>query len=169
MSMSGMDMDSTDMSSGSCSMSMLGNWETIGSCFLTSSWHISTAAQFAGTCIGVFLIVVVIESVRRWGREWDRYIVRKALEDHQRMSNLNRAGNRAGKRMQTTKACFPMFRPSVLQQAIRSLVYAIQFTGAYIVMLIAMSYNGYILISIVLGGLVGHFFSTWDTLSFALD
>lgn len=39
----------------------------------------------------------------------------------------------------------------------------------YIVMLIAMSYNGYILISIVLGGLVGHFFSTWDTLSFALD
>lgn len=36
-------------------------------------------------------------------------------------------------------------------------------------MLIAMSYNGYILISIVLGGLVGHFFSTWDTLSFPLD
>lgn len=35
-------------------------------------------------------------------------------------------------------------------------------------MLIAMSYNGFILIAIVLGGLVGHFFSTWDTLSFTL-
>jgi hypothetical protein len=32
-------------------------------------------------------------------------------------------------------------------------------------MLIAMSYNGYILIAIVLGGVVGHFVSTWDTLS----
>ena len=36
-------------------------------------------------------------------------------------------------------------------------------------MLIAMSYNGYVLIAIVLGGLVGHFFSTWDTLSMDLE
>lgn len=35
-------------------------------------------------------------------------------------------------------------------------------------MLIAMSYNGYILISIMLGALVGHFFSTWDNLSMVL-
>jgi len=41
-------------------------------------------------------------------------------------------------------------------------LYGIQFAGAYIVMLIAMSFNGYILISIVLGGIVGHFVSTWD-------
>ncbi|PWN52595.1 hypothetical protein IE53DRAFT_405048 [Violaceomyces palustris] len=34
----------------------------------------------------------------------------------------------------------------------------------YLIMLIAMSFNGYMLISIVLGGLLGHFFSTWDTL-----
>jgi hypothetical protein len=39
----------------------------------------------------------------------------------------------------------------------------------YIVMLIAMSYNGYIIIAIVLGGSVGHFFSTWDTLSMQYD
>ena len=36
-------------------------------------------------------------------------------------------------------------------------------------MLIAMSFNAYILISIALGGLVGHFVSTWDNLSFELD
>ncbi|PWN45998.1 hypothetical protein IE81DRAFT_79638 [Ceraceosorus guamensis] len=65
--------------------------------------------------------------------------------------------------------CPSCLRPTVLQQFIRSLVYAVQFTGAYIVMLIAMSFNGYILISIVLGGLVGHFFSTWDTLCFELE
>ncbi len=30
-------------------------------------------------------------------------------------------------------------------------------------MLIAMTFNGYIIIAIVLGGIFGHFFSTWDT------
>ena len=53
-------------------------------------------------------------------------------------------------------------QPTTYQQCIRSLLYGVQFAGAYIVMLIAMSFNGYILISIVLGGIVGHFVSTWD-------
>jgi len=35
-------------------------------------------------------------------------------------------------------------------------------------MLIAMSFNGYILLSIILGGLLGHFFSAADTLGSAV-
>lgn len=68
-----------DASSNSCSMNMLGNWQTIGTCVLTSSWHIRTEAQFAGTCIGVFLMVFLIETVRRWSREFDRWILQRAL------------------------------------------------------------------------------------------
>lgn len=64
--------------SSACSMNMLGNWQTIGTCVLTSSWHIRTEAQFAGTCIGVFLMVFLIETVRRWSREFDRYILERA-------------------------------------------------------------------------------------------
>ena len=157
-----------------------GNWNVIGSCFLTSSWQVKTTAQFGGTCVGVFLIVVLIESVRRWGREWDRFIVRQAMQ------NSRRSFGRASRRVQTTSdaegkashcssqdgeiqvaqldnirqvpltgprgavtisrlesAFFGFgqnepgahqsvsrFRPTVLQQAVRSLVYAIQFAGA---------------------------------------
>lgn len=36
-------------------------------------------------------------------------------------------------------------------------------------MLLAMSFNGYLLIAIVLGGLFGHFFATWDTIAVPLD
>ena len=36
-------------------------------------------------------------------------------------------------------------------------------------MLIVMSFNAYILISVCLGGLVGHFISTWDNLTFEMD
>ena len=39
---------------------------------------------------------------------------------------------------------------------------------AVMLMLIAMSYNGYILSSIVVGAIVGHFVSTWDHLTMEL-
>lgn len=77
-SMSGMS-GMGDPSSSACSMNMLGNWQTINTCVLTSSWHITTEAQFAGTCIGVFLIVFLIETVRRWSREFDRWILERAM------------------------------------------------------------------------------------------
>lgn len=73
--MPGMDGSASD----ACSMNMLGNWQTINTCVLTSSWHIRTEAQFAGTCIGVFLIVFLIETVRRWSREFDRWILERAM------------------------------------------------------------------------------------------
>ena len=39
----------------------------------------------------------------------------------------------------------------------------------YIVMLIAMSFNGYMLISITLGALAGHYVATWDNVTFEQD
>lgn len=206
-SMSGMSgSDSMDGMAMTCSMDMLGNWKTIGACFLTSSWQISSEAQFAGTCIGVFLIVLSIEIVRRFGREWDRYIARSAYKNSQMASSAIR--QRAQEEASTSDLAHaipiddkernptssglapnpkmeenvkkslhsffgnsarsnkllgkPQMQPTTIQQCIRSLLYGIQFAGAYVVMLIAMSFNGYILISIVLGGIVGHFVSTWD-------
>ena len=53
-----------------------------------------------------------------------------------------------------------------MQQLVRALFYAVQFTSAYLLMLISMSYNGYILLSMMLGALVGHFVSSWDTLGY---
>jgi copper transporter 1 len=57
---------------------MLWNWYTIDSCFLARSWHVTSKGMFAGSVIGVFLLVIAIESVRRLGREYDRYLVREA-------------------------------------------------------------------------------------------
>lgn len=176
-------------------MNMLGNWQTIGSCFLTSSWHVSTDAQFAGTCIGVFLIVVLIELIRRWGREYDRHIAGKMLVSAQKVQqgrgqsfqspvsieDGDRTKEQTGDFRTAAAACRicdlkPFYgpahgtalrpaqlRPTVWQQTLRSTIFGLQFAGAYIVMLIAMSFNGYILVSIIAGGISGHFVSTWDS------
>lgn len=82
-------MSGMDDSSSACTMNMLGNWQTIGTCVLTSSWHIKTQAQFAGTCIGVFLIVFAIETVRRWSREFDRWILEHAALERKETRKRN--------------------------------------------------------------------------------
>lgn len=194
---SGGDMGDMDMGHGSgCKLSMLGNWNTIGTCILTSSWYNDTHAKFAGTCIGVACWVILTEIVRRWAREFDRYIIAKATRDimesqkfaterwitEKYKEDFDAEEHRAEVDRQDP-ATFPSnvltsffqmpgrlsargipIQPTFLQQFVRALLYAIQFTSAYLLMLISMSYNGYILLSMMLGALVGHFVSSWDTL-----
>jgi copper transporter 1 len=58
---------------------MLWNWNTVDSCFLSSSWHVRSNGMFAGSVIGVFLLCMAIEGVRRLGREYDRKITAQAM------------------------------------------------------------------------------------------
>lgn len=61
-------------------VSMLWNWYTVDACFLSSTWHIRSNGMFAGSVIGVFLLVIAIEAVRRLGREYDRRLIKAALD-----------------------------------------------------------------------------------------
>ncbi|KAF3359018.1 hypothetical protein VdG1_02580 [Verticillium dahliae VDG1] len=93
--------DEMDMSAmmGGCKISMLWNWQTIDSCFISESWHVTSTGMFAGSCIGV---------------------------------------------------------------AVRALLHLLQFAVAYFVMLLAMYYNGYIIICIFIGAYLGSFIFHWE-------
>ena len=58
---------------------MLWNWYTVDTCFLAESWHNKTKGAFAGSVIGVFLLVIAIEGLRRLAREYDRRLVKAAM------------------------------------------------------------------------------------------
>ena len=55
-----------------------------------------------------------------------------------------------------------LLRPTVSQQAVRAVLHMLQFGVAYFIMLLAMYYNGYIIICILLGALIGAFAFSWD-------
>ena len=55
-----------------------------------------------------------------------------------------------------------LLRPTLLEQTIRAVLHMLQFGVAYFVMLLAMYYNGYIIICILLGALIGAFAFSWD-------
>ncbi|KAK4186484.1 Ctr copper transporter family-domain-containing protein [Podospora australis] len=148
---SGMGGGGHSMGSGNgCKISMLWNWNTIDSCFIASSWKITSSGMFAGSCIGVVLLVMVLELLRRSAKEYDRFLLKKAAVAA--ASTDDKGGDILGKG----------YRPNVLEQAIRALLHCAQFAVAYFVMLLAMYYNGYIIICIFIGAYLGSFVFHWE-------
>jgi solute carrier family 31 (copper transporter), member 1 len=167
---------------------MLWNWETINACFLSKSWQIHSRAGFAGLCIGVVFLVIFLEFLRRIAKAYDRHLIREhrktatlaamsslALARAARTSSASTAsGSLMPKEHENdldldldpvpvlrVPAVVP-FRPSVPQQAIRALLHTLQFATAYSIMLLAMYYNGYIIICIIVGAFIGSFIFQWE-------
>ncbi|PLB45569.1 copper transporter [Aspergillus steynii IBT 23096] len=202
MDMGGMDHDM----GGSCQISMLWNWNTIDACFLSSSWHITSKGMFAGSCIGVIVLVMALEFLRRLGREYDAFIINRArlrakyldLDPATLTSTKPGAGpaeetccssssnnndndndNDAGPSKTPAPVSVPTsalatgfkggrgegkrgIRPTPIEQTIRALLHMVQFAVAYFVMLLAMYFNGYIIICIFIGAFLGAMMFSWE-------
>ncbi|KAI5809132.1 Ctr copper transporter [Peziza echinospora] len=177
-----------------CKISMLWNWYTVDSCFIARSWHVRSKAMFAGSCIGVILLVMLLELIRRAQREYDRYIVKQiqqagsrnnsslsnaqvplvdstgdgkratdgpdvenAVEDPESGDGVHGGGVGGGNQLQLGRQTF-------VQQVVRAGIYVAQFALAYFIMLLAMYYNGYIIICILIGAFLGHLVFAYDNI-----
>jgi copper transporter 1 len=119
----------------------------------------------------VILLVIVLEFLRRAGKEYDRYIVAQHLKSlpSSVASSASSADGNNNKNLATATAspvvAAQHFRPSILQQAMRALLHMLQFAVAYFVMLLAMYYNGYIIICIFIGAYIGYFIFGYESFS----
>lgn len=152
---------------------MLWNWTTINACFISSSWHITSSGMFAGSCIGVILLVMSLEFLRRTAKEYDAYLIRQFQRSLlasptsndpllSRASSTDKGKCLPGSTPVVVGATTAVFRPNVLQQAVRALLHMLQFAAAYFIMLLAMYFNGYIIISIIIGAYLGFFVFGWE-------
>ncbi|EFQ32874.1 ctr copper transporter [Colletotrichum graminicola M1.001] len=160
-------MDHSSAESPACKVSMLWNWNTVDACFLAESWQIKNHGMMAASCIGVVLLVVAHECLRRLGKEYDGIILRQV---QRQVANLSAdfQSSEKGKRLCATEpsACASppqalTFRASPLQQLARAIIHAVAFGVAYIIMLLAMYFNGYVIISIIIGAGLGKFLCDW--------
>src|SRR5690606_16082156 len=106
--------------------------------------HNKTRGAFAGSCIGVILLCILLEMIRRAQREYDRYLVRNFERNrvgniagtvgtatlvgttpataHQ--VNIESAAAKDGALVLGRDLLTPLsFKPSLLQQIIRTLFY----------------------------------------------
>lgn len=122
---------------------MLWNWYTVDSCFLSSTWHVKSKGAFAGSCIGVIFLVIALEGLRRFQREFDRYLHRAnarasapqlLTEEESETASTSRKGlDSQGSRIDQLK---------LWQHLLRSTLFMVQFAVGYFVMLLAMYFNG---------------------------
>ncbi|KAL2272066.1 hypothetical protein VTJ83DRAFT_1437 [Remersonia thermophila] len=152
-----------------CVISMLWNWNTVDACFISSTWKIKSAGMFAGSCIGVILLVMSLEMLRRAVKEYDRYLINKYLasqgQPHRPISSAGKAASDEGSPAPVCATVVGQgYRPTLLEQAVRALLHMFQFAVAYFVMLLAMYYNGYIIICIFIGAYLGSFVFHWEPL-----
>ncbi|PYH92468.1 Ctr-domain-containing protein [Aspergillus ellipticus CBS 707.79] len=164
---------------------MLWNWNTVDTCFISKAWHITSAGMFAGSCIGVICLVICLELLRRIAREYDAFIVHRArlhadvltvetVSNTRVASSSNNTDNdndNGGESNSQTSPTTPApnltptlftHRPTILEQLVRAALYTVQFAVAYFVMLLAMYYNGYIIICIFVGAFIGAFVFSWE-------
>lgn len=189
--------------------------------------------MFAGSCIGVICLVLCLEFLRRVGREYDAFILRRARLRRMYLSGFVAAANKrnyqsinAGEdnnsrtadcgrcckahpfssaeddliapapvsseqsstsQKKTTEidpvktasssgaivtqardaeaAALEPYRPSLVEQLIRALLHMLQFAVAYFIMLLAMYFNGYIIICIFIGAFLGSLVFSWEPVS----
>lgn len=142
---------------------MLWNWHTIDACFISESWHIQNNGMFAATCIGVILLVLLVEFLRRLGKEYDSLITRRCQRQAAafRTKPASPGCSPAVDESAPGQPTVVTYRATLVQQAIRALIHAATFAGAYITMLLAMYYNGYIIICIFIGAGLGKFLCDW--------
>jgi solute carrier family 31 (copper transporter), member 1 len=163
---------------------MLWNWYTIDACkhphplptqtplistgFLSRSWHIHSRGAFIASCLGVILLVMTLELLRRLSKEYDRYLVRAHLyllsTDKAEASDLLPICSSEASDKPLISQMKKPFRPNVLQQAVRATLLMLQFGLAYLIMLLAMYYNGFVIISIVVGAWLGAFVFGWESI-----
>lgn len=109
------------------------------------------------------LLVVLMEFLRRVGKEYDSLILRQFQRHVEAQSLLNSTENKSSccSNNSIPNQRVAVFRPSPLQQLTRALIHAVGFGVGYVVMLLAMYFNGYILISIFIGAGIGKFMCDW--------
>ena len=147
---------------GGCKISMLLNYNTIDSCFISSDWRITSTGMFAGSCIGIALLAIFLEFLRRAVKQFDRYLVQQHQAAHAARGtaavgtsntaspvNSEAENDRGGNKptdatvahATAAGSAIPPFRPTFWQQAIRAILHTSQFTVAYFIMLLGTLYK----------------------------
>ncbi|KAK6200907.1 uncharacterized protein RJT21DRAFT_29144 [Scheffersomyces amazonensis] len=190
MSMGGMSMGggmggSSSSPKPSCKISMLWNWYTVDTCFIARSWHVRSKGMFAGSCIGVFLLVVAAQWLNRFARELDRAFAKQNAQRRSIISDDNTEGSSsddcAKDALNVPHQSYGSQNPIIFavtqswlfrknpnditatpfQHLIRSGIFMVEWGLSYLIMLLFMYYNGYIIISCILGALFGKFIFTF--------
>jgi len=203
---------------------MFWNWDPQNLCIISPNWKVDTPARLTALCIGLIILVIILEFLRVLTKKFDAWIVRRALklgvdEQGKFVAEANsQIGGTLKKRWrgfgldgpdENSQGPVPRLNPQTgsgaatplgeraeqfepvelvqrvdevpeadaekavvasvksyyvidpVLQLLRALLYGVICFLSYFIMLVAMSFNGFIIISIAIGAVLGKFICDW--------
>ncbi|KAJ1964523.1 copper transpport protein [Dipsacomyces acuminosporus] len=125
-----------------CAMNMAFNWDTENVCVLFDFWRINSNASLFFSCLAVFLLGYLYEAARTRVRTWEKSIAP------------------AGHTVQGSGSDTPLVSSSAIPNSLRwkrATFYGLMIAYSYSLMLIFMTYNGYLIFAVIGGAIAGHY------------
>jgi copper transporter 1 len=149
-----------------CSMNMIWNTQIADTCIIFEQWHISTTFGFVVSCLVVIALGVLYEYLRMLQSQVDVRIAtslkrkrnnggnaatREPLETVPEEEDTGLLSGRSIRRAELVSVVPPGSR------AFRAIMYGITVFLSFFLMLVFMTYNAYLILSVVLGAAIGHY------------
>ncbi|OTA04678.1 Ctr copper transporter, putative [Trichoderma parareesei] len=117
-----------------CSMNMLFTWDTTNLCIVFRQWHVRSTASLIFSLIAVVLLGIGYEALRSVSRRYESSLAtRLETVPRQNRETVSKRGH-----------------------VIKATLYAIQNFYAFMLMLVFMTYNGWVMVAVSLGAFVGY-------------
>ncbi|CAK1364187.1 unnamed protein product [Cercospora beticola] len=142
-----------------CNMNMLFTWDTSNLCIVFSSWRISGAWSLIWSLAAVVALTAGYEAVREASRRYEQQLERRTggltLPDTE-----NDASTHSVPHNERSSLLWIPGTQSVSEEKkgklIKAILYGVQVFYSFFIMLLFMTYNGWIMIAVGVGATVGY-------------
>ncbi|RYP49753.1 hypothetical protein DL768_004622 [Monosporascus sp. mg162] len=126
-----------DMGGDRCNMNMLFTWDTTNLCIVFRQWHVRGPASLVVSLMAIVAICAGYEALREATRRYEAWTGKQEEAAGPRRNNQGEASKR--------------------RRLIKSVLYGVQNFYAFMIMLLFMTYNGWVMIAVVVGAGIGYY------------
>lgn len=144
-----MDHGNMDHSAGHrCSMNMLFTWNTQDLCIVFRQWHVSGTPSLIWSLIAIIALTAGYEAIREISRRYEAHSnVRRADDIPNTVDNESSSLLWPGRSVRVVERRSKM---------IKAALYALQVFYSFFIMLLFMTYNGWIMLAVAAGAFLGY-------------
>ncbi|KAL4765610.1 low-affinity Cu transporter [Aspergillus foveolatus] len=176
----GMDMDHShhghgdmDMGGNQCSMNMLFTWSTKNLCIVFSTWRVTGPLSLLGSLVVIVLLAAGYEGIRQVTRKYEVAHARRlsafstAVVGSNEIAHGDVTGSGHGHESQSQayvpNASSPLLVGSDNRRTVErrgkitmAALYGVQVFYSFFIMLLFMTYNGFVMLAVAVGAFVGY-------------
>ncbi|KAF2468213.1 Ctr copper transporter [Lindgomyces ingoldianus] len=158
-----MDHDMPGMDgSHKCNMNMLFTWDTKDLCIVFRGWHINGTGSLIVSLLAIVLMTAGYEAVREVSRRYDLYT--KKLAEGRRGGDDMTSDSPPQRKAAETDESSSLLMPGRISgrvserqtKIVKAVLYAVQVFYSFFIMLLFMTYNGWIMFAVAVGAFVGY-------------